>query len=500
MILEMVGSRVVAPYLGTSIVVWTSLIGVILAAMSAGYWCGGALSDRRPEPRTLSFVVFLAACATAAAGIFATPALLAIQLVTQDLRIGSVVSSAVLFGLPTFFLGMVLPYSVRLRTHGLADTGRTAGALCALSTVGSIAGTFLGGFVLVAHFGTVRIIAFVALLLLVVSLVAWRERPRLKAAAVGLLVLVGLAADAAASAWMGPTFHDISTPYSRVWVYDKSRPSDGRPIRSMQISDEMSSAMFLDGDDLVLNYSRFYRLAAHFKPGLKEALMIGGGALCYPRDYLRSFPDARMDVVEIDPKLTAVARELFGFRDDPRLRVVHEDGRTFLNRNRREYDVIFLDAYRSIYSVPYQLTTVEAVRKMHKGLKPDGVLIANFISAIEGDNGLFLRAEAATMKSVFSQVYLFPVDDPENAEKAQNVVLVALKSPDRPRFYSEDRELNACLRHLWIKEVKADVPVLTDDFAPVDAYIARILARGVKTPNPLRDKFKAWVKKERLGR
>ena len=495
MVLEMAGSRVLAPYLGTSILVWTSLIGVMLASMSLGYWWGGSLSDRLPERRVLSIVIFLAACATAVSTVLATPVLFAVQSATRDLRIGAVLATAALFGAPAVLLGMVLPFAVRLGTHAVGESGRTAGRLCALSTAGSIAGTFLGGYVLVAHFGTTHIVLLTAFALLVASLAAYRPGAGPKAAAVFLLAFLGWGTDALQAAWMGAGFHDFNTPYSRVWVYDDIHATNGRPIRIMQIADEASSAMYLDGDDLVFEYTRFYRIVAHFKPDLRNALMIGGAAYSYPKDFLKSFPEARLDVVEIDPKLTDIARAHFGLKDDPRLAVIHEDGRTFLNRNRKEYDAIFLDAYKSIYSVPYQLTTIEAARRMHAGLAPDGVLLANFISSVDGRKGQFLRAAVATLKKVFPRVYLFAVDSAEDGARVQNVVLVAFKSAKPPVLYSHDREFNAILHNLWIRDVPEDRPVLTDDFAPVDSYIAEIIAEGIQTPNPLWKRFNALFKK-----
>lgn len=491
MVLEMTGSRVLAPYLGTSIIVWTSLIGVILAAMSLGYWWGGVLSDRMPERRVLSFVIFLAAAATALSSVLSTPVLFAVQSATRDLRIGAVAAAIALFGLPAALVGTVLPFSVRLKTHAVGEAGRTAGALCALSTAGSILGTFLGGFVLVSRLGNTQILLCAACALLAASIVAYRGGAAAKTAVVFLLVFLGWGADALQAAWMGPSFYDYNTPYSRVWVYDDIRPSDGRPIRFMQIADEASSAMYLDGDDLAFDYTRYYRLVAHFRPGVRSALMIGGAGYSYPKDFLKSFPDARMDVVEIDPTLTDIARRHFGLNPSPRLEVIHEDGRTFLNRNRKTYDAVFLDAYKSIYSVPYQLTTIEAAHRMRAALAPDGVLFANFISSIEGRKGRFLRAELATMKRVFSQVYLFPIDDAEDGARVQNIVLVALKSDKRPAFYSNDREMNAYLGRLRIGDVPEDLPILTDNFAPVDAYVGEIIAEGVQTPNPLRKKLRA---------
>jgi spermidine synthase len=405
----------------------------------------------------------------------------------HDLRVAAVLATLILFGVPSVLLGMVSPYAVRLKMRAVESAGRTAGSLYALSTVGSIAGTFLAGFVLISHFGNSAILFFLAALLAGASLAA-----SMSASAVRVAVLILFAGSAAASdafgAWLrGPSFLDVNTRYNRVWIYDAYDGSTGAPIKVMQINDEMSSRMLLRSDDLADDYTRYYRLAGHFKPDLRKALMIGGAAYSYPKDFLRHYPEGRIDVVEIDPGLTGLAREHFRMKDDPRLRIRHEDARTYLNRTTETYDAIFGDAFRS-YSVPHQLTTLEVVRRMHDRLSDDGVVILNLISSIEGDKGRFLRAEAATFARVFPRVMLFPAAKPDDGSEVQNVILVALKSDKKPKFYSRDTELDGYLHHLWLKKIENDQPPLTDDFAPVERYMLPIMTSLRRDgANPVRE-------------
>jgi spermidine synthase len=207
--------------------------------------------------------------------------------------------------------------------------------------------------------------------------------------------------------------------------------------------------------------------------------MIGGAGYSFPKDYLKRFRDATLDVVEIDPGFTVLARRYFGLKDDPRLTIHHEDGRTFLNKTHKKYDVFLGDAYRSFYSLPYQLTTVEAVRRIYSALTDDGVAMVNMISSIEGDKGRFLRAEYATFRAVFPQVYLFPVKNPTDGLVVQNIMLVALKSKEKPSFRNSDPELNAYLHQLWAREITSDMPLLTDDYAPVDNYMIKVIKESL---------------------
>jgi spermidine synthase len=198
--------------------------------------------------------------------------------------------------------------------------------------------------------------------------------------------------------------------------------------------------------------------------------MLGGCAYSYPKDFLKRFPNAHMDVVEIDPVMTELAKKYFRLKEDARLTTYHEDARRFLNRSDKTYDVIYGDAFNSISSVPFQLTTKEAIQREYDLLNDGGVVLANLISSIDGTSGKFLRAEYATYRSIFPQVYLFPVAFPENGARVQNILLVAIKSDVSPLFESKDSELAEYLKHRWQKEVKNDLPILTDDYAPVDYY------------------------------
>jgi spermidine synthase len=240
--------------------------------------------------------------------------------------------------------------------------------------------------------------------------------------------------------------------------------------------------MFTDNDDdLVFEVLKYYRLVNHFNPGFRTSLMIGGSGYAFPKDYLKRNPEATIDVVEIDPGLTRLAAKFFNLKNDPRLTIHHEDGRTYLNRCEKKYDAVFMDAYKSMLTIPYQLSTQEAVQKIYTILNENGAVYANIISSLDEMNDFFLRSEIATYKSVFPQVYLFAVQypDPSEIEKQyfQNFLLVGLKSNVKPAFTSENEEFQKFLNHLISIEPGAEGIVLTDDFAPVEFYASRALSR-----------------------
>lgn len=473
MILEMVGSRVLAPYLGTSIVVWTSLIGIILGALSVGYWWGGKLADKRPTHKVLSLIILLAAFFISGIALSKSFILSFLQQYTDHVHVGSIVSTLLLFAPPSVLLGMVSPYAVRLKMKHVQESGKTVGNLYAISTMGSIFGTFLAGFVLIAFLGSTTILFVLSLTLGGASIAAFLGDKLLKAAAMALFALLLVCGNAYESYLASLDFHDIDTDYNRIFIYKSIDAKTSRPMWVMVTNPKATqSAMYLDDHlELALSYTKYYELARHFVPGMKGVLMLGGGGYSFPKYALHKFAQMCMDVVELDPQVTSLARRFFALGDDARLRIFHEDARTFLNRSREKYDVILSDTFNSHYSIPFHLTTLETVKRLHDLLTEGGVVLVNILSSIEGKRGRFLRAEYWTFKAVFPQVYLFPVAAPEDGARWQNVMLVALKSPSNPGDDTIDDDIAQMLAHRWTKSIPADVPILTDDYSPLDRYI-----------------------------
>jgi spermidine synthase len=489
MTMELVGSRILAPYMGTSIYVWTSLIGVILGALSFGYWWGGRLSDRQPDVKVFSRIVFIAGVWIAGIAFLSDLVLIAIQGSIDDSRLAAVVATLVLFAGPSVLLGVVLPYAARLKIVTVDKTGETVGTLYALSTVGSILGTFLAGFYFIAYWNNITTLLFIGGVLVLVSVAL--HSTKFSAAKLVLLFVFLLGAwqsDSVGAMIKGPGVIDVNTRYNRVWIYDGFYRSVKGPVRYMQVNEEHDSGIALENNDLVFPYTKYYRLDNHFKPGFNRALMIGGAAYTYPMDFLRRYPKATIDVVEIDPGVTALAKKYFRMREDPRMVIYHEDARTFLNREHPKYDVIYGDAFKS-YSIPFQLTTRQAVKRIYDLLNDDGVILLNVISAINGEKGEVLRAQIATYKTVFPQVYVYAVSDREDGERPQNLLLVALKSKERPKPYSLDAELNTYLQSVWIHDIADDMPVLEDSFAPVERYGSKISRSTRKESSPV---FLRW--------
>lgn len=475
MVYEITGSRVLAPYIGTSTYIWTSLIGVILGALSLGYWIGGRMADRLPKKGILASAILIGSGLIGLTTLVKDPLLTAIAAFPVSLETKAVVAALVLFAPASIALGFVTPYAVKLRIDSLGEAGSTVGRLYALSTIGSIIGTFSAGFLLLPFLGSNRTLYLITASLFLVTFLLVPFRVDRKIASVLIVMVFAIAGNELTSLAMyrSLAFEDVDTEYSRVRVFRSTDPITQRPIEAMTFDPHSTqSAMFADSDELVFEYTKFYHLIRGLKPDFQKSLMIGGAGYSFPKSYLATYPNASLDVVEIDPALTEIARRRFRLQDNDRLRIFHEDARVFLNRaDTAAYDVVLMDAFGSLFSVPYQLTTVEAVRQIHRTLTYDGVVVFNLGSAIRGEASLFLQAEFATYKSVFRSVHLLKVRAERADEDLQNLMIVACKRQCIPAS-SGDPLVASLLERLYAADFPLTVPVLTDDLSPVERYMS----------------------------
>ena len=474
MVYEIVGSRILAPFIGTSTYVWTSLIGVILAALSLGYWLGGRLADERPNVKILASAILAAAALVSVTTIAKEVVLSTIASFPVWLEIKAVFAALLLFAPASVALGFVTPFAVRLRMASVGDAGKTVGRLYALSTIGSIAGTFAAGFFLLPFVGSVRTLYLIAGSLFALSLLLVPFSFSRKYVSAVLLLVLGIAASELwrFALWNAHEMIDLDTEYSRVQIFRATDPSTDRPIRALSFDPYTTqSAMFLDGDELVFEYTKFYHLIRAANPDFQKTLMIGGAGYSFPKSYLSAYPNAELDVVEIDPGLTRIAREHFRLTDDPRLRLHHEDGRVFLNNSETaRYDAVLMDAFGSLFSIPFHLTTIEAVRNIDRVLTPDGVAIFNVGSALTGPASSFLQAEFRTYREVFPYVHLFKVRPERPDTDLQNLIVLACKRPCLPAAETGDQLIDSFLTRRYEPSFPTDRPILTDDLAPVERY------------------------------
>jgi spermidine synthase len=490
MVLEMAGSRVVAPYMGTSLVVWTSLIGIIMASLTFGYWLGGIVADNRPSRNLLANIICGAAVVVMAVGFAANPLLGAFSAGMTNIYAASSAAAAVFLAVPSALLGMVSPFIVRLAVQSVDSSGGTVGRFSALSSAGSILGTFLGGFVLISFFSSQTILFMVAFVLGGVAFMLHSGRWKALAACVSALGLMcGVLGETAAGGevWGGGAFSNgvravfmkpegitVDTRYNTIRIMESTAYGTNLRIRILQ-TDPMGaqSLMYVDRpDDLYSDYTKFYDLAFHYKPDAKNVLMLGGGGYCVPKHIAATRPDVAVDIVELDPGITDVARRYFNLRDRTGQRIFHEDARMFLNRESKngalKYDAVFEDVFGSSYNIPFHMTTSECMKNIRAMLADDGVFIVNIISSIDGElfSGIY-----ASVASAFPVVMIYPATYPNSGGIRQNIMIVALASPNVPPYRAPDDEYTlSLLAHRWTNRFEPKIAAFTDSFAPVEKY------------------------------
>jgi len=282
----------------------------------------------------------------------------------------------------------------------------------------------------------------------------------------------------------GTLVYEKETLYSHLDVIDYGN------IRTLYLDGNIHSQMYKDKpEELVNTYTKYFHLGFLFNPNAKDVLFVGGGAFSGPKNFLSMYSDVRIDVVEIDPDVISAARNYFNLpvdNDGSRLMIYNDDARNFLSKTEKKYDLIILDAFSKNY-VPFHLMTLEYFQLLDKRLTSDGVIISNNIGSMTGDRSDIVRAVYKTISQILPSVYVFPTE--HNSGNLQNVMLAAMKSPTVEYSKDELRQLASnndnnnhnsstavadldYLEHLYEAGLKtSDVPLLTDQFAPVEILI-----------------------------
>ncbi len=479
MALEIVGSRVLAPYFGSSIFVWGSLISVVMAALSIGYYWGGWMSAREP-----SYIKLLGLLIVPGILIFFLPFVypqINEWIASHDFgtRLNPLIACSVLFLLPGIFLGTISPYVIRLAATKLHMVGSTAGTLYAVSTCGSIFGTLLTAFYLIPVLGVSNIIHALGITLVCLSLVVVPllrlQRVSLARAVATVSVLLGSVNMWAPIAW-------AKTILQKDTFYHRIRIEEDDEARYMYFDRTLQSAMVLkDPAALKLLYSRYTTIGLTFRPDARKMLVIGLGGGSIPKKLNKEFPNMEIDAVEIDPEVVKMAKDHFNVKESKNFRIHAQDGRLFLSRTQNQYDIILLDAYFTD-SMPFHLATKEFFELAQRKLTPNGIVVANLISAVTGPAGKIARSFVRTQRQVFPQTYIFAARRPDHVslDTIQNVIVIATRDKQRVDIRDIVKRAGELDKGLFPdptqdiavayfdKLLPEDVPILTDDYAPTD--------------------------------
>lgn len=482
MALEILGSRLLAPVFGNSLFVWGALIGVILAAMSSGYAFGGWISDRCPGARVLGGLLLGSGAWTFLVAWLSQPVLFKMAGVIEDPRWGPCVAAAVLLAPPAFGLSGVLPAMLRLAVSDLDYLGRHTGRMIALSTVGSLAGTWGTAFFFLSWIGTQALVAWLGAVQAVLGFWWLIKGAKTGPVVVGVLALVtgGLGAGALSPVQMlkAPVYQEDS-PYQQVRIRDDDL------FRYLVLDRTFHAVMWkADPVALFLPYSQLMVTSLALVPEPKRGLILGHGGGSLAKWLAVRWPELELDVVEFDPVVVRMAEEYFAYQAPPQHHVHVRDARVFLNRTGRSYDLIWVDAFAR-HMIPFHLTTAEFFAELRAHLAPNGVLAVNLASSGEGGDLLRANAVVQTMRQSFPAVESFAVKGPWKSvqTRSENLIFFAGAPVDPYResefvgrvasLIEQQRLPVEALALLSTHRTKPWEPgvVLTDDYAPYDLLI-----------------------------
>ena len=467
---ELLGTRVLGPFYGVSLFLWSALISVTLAALSAGYAIGGRWADRNGKLASLGWIF-----AVAGVWLLTVPWMRGLVLgITEPmgLRVAVLAAATILFFPPLMLLGMVSPFAVKLRTSALAEVGRSAGNLYAVSTVASVVAALLTGFVLIPALGVSRLLLVIGTMLLLAAFLALLlVRGRSRGTSVSAVVFIILAAAApflgAGNRPGAATIAFEESPYAEIRIVDYL------DARFMIIDGSIHTFVDEETGGNLFPYVHVIDLARNFFEEAGSICLIGLGGGTIAGKYSRA--GWRVDAVEIDPTVIDYAYEYF-LLDPADAEVFEMDGRRYLQNCRENYEIIIFDAFGG-GNIPFQLMTEEAFGLAASRLVPGGLLVMN-VEAVGWDD-IIVRSAAATLGVHFSNILALPIAEPPN--KLGNIILLAsnreLELPEELPIPEDRFSLEYDQAHAWDNRYIPDtrgVPILTDDRSPIDLWAERI--------------------------
>ena len=468
--LEILGTRILGPFYGVSIFLWSALITVTLAALSVGYLLGGRMADKKPVHSRLCTLMFIAGVWIIAIPWIKQPFLTLAE--PLGLRFAVLSAATILFFPPLTLLGMISPYAIKLKTVDLGEVGRTAGTLYAISTLASVISALLVGFFLIPNIGVTFLTIIIGLLLLVTAVLGFLINNKSTAAITSIIILI---IASLVIGWKAPI--ERADPANGLLAIEQS------PYAELRIFDhETDRHLLIDGGihtladtstgESYLHYCAVMDLPKSFfvQPGKMLLIGLGGGSMV--KQY---FKDRwKVDAVEIDPKVIKMAYKYFKL-DPSEGKVFEMDGRQYLTSTTSTYDVILLDAYGSS-SIPFHLATKEAFGLVASHLNPNGLFAIN-VEAI-GWHDPIIATLTATLRQHFTEVLALPMEEPPN--KVGNIVLLAGNRKLQPFWEPENNiTLDPDWRygpgyqkvHAWDNRFTEDITnaaILTDDLNPID--------------------------------
>ncbi len=457
--------RILAPYFGNTIYTTSGTITIILLALSIGYKVGGTLADKYNSPVFFYGLICISGILTGLSHLFMGFLLPSLSLLLP-LDTGPLLAGILFMLVPNILFGMLSPFAIKLQTTQIAKTGNVAGSTYFWSTLGSITGSLVSTFYLIPYLGldaSLRLSYIVVLFLGAFGLLLHKKKSKVIIAGIVIAMISSQAQTFPARA----ANHIIEGVYEKILVTDITYK--GRPTRVLTQNTNSSAATFLDGSDLVFDYTKYVELTPAFLTFTPtSALSLGAGAYSVPKWLHQTYPNLQNDVVEIEPKLEAVSKQYFSLPTTPLISTYVDDGRHFLAHTDKKYDLVFVDMYSSRLGVPSHAATTEFFTLLKSRTNPSGVIIMNLIGNLSDPTSPAL-SQLRTITSVFPNLYVFGVSSATENTRQNIMVFIGPPPNTQHPLWKEYAS------HL-VPPSAIDLhnqPLLTDDLNPIDLLYAK---------------------------
>ena len=483
MALEILGSRLLAPVFGTSLFVWGALIGVVLAAMSTGYAMGGWLADQRSPGIVLTSLLLGGGFWTLLLAGIGQPVVFTVSQWIDDPRWGPCFAASVLLAVPAFCLSGVLPALLRLAIADMGHLGRHTGRMIAISTIGSLIGTWGTSFFLLTWMGSVTLVAVLGVVLVVVGLCWWWWTGQATA-----LLVVPVVGGLGVAIWFG--FHPvlIQPPaiYQEDSQYQQVRVRDEKDLRFLVLDNTFHAIMWQpDPVRLALPYSQMMMAALGLHPHPQRGVILGHGGGSLAKWLQQYWPTLELDVVEMDPSVVKAAETFFEYLPGDRHQIFVQDARVFLRQTEKQYDIIWMDVFAR-HQIPFHLTTQEFFSELRTHLSPKGIIAVNLASSDSELDRLRAEAVVSTIKTSFPYVETFSIPGPSwlrTKKGSTNLIFFAasdplgMRSPDFANTTIELLNKGKMPYEVFTFLTSTESPqwqpglILTDDFSPFNILL-----------------------------
>jgi spermidine synthase len=496
MVIELIASRILAPYIGVSLYTWTSIIGVILAGIALGNFLGGKLADKYPSPSLLAIVFLVGGLLTAGILPLVKWAALSSWFIGWPLILSFMLKTACVFLLPAIILSMVSPLVIKLTLSDVKKTGGVVGTIYAFSTAGSILGTFMTGFYLILWFGTRSIIWMAAVVLILVGIVSWfswKIPSRWKTSTANLttwIILVVVICGTFSLFQARNSWQEHYTRESNYYAINVTTENNPSGTKKSLVLDHLVHSFVYPDEPTRLEYGyekTFTELARYVMRDhpAPHILHLGGGGYSFSRYMAIVYPDSINEVIEIDPEVTRIAYSELGLPRDINIKTYNQDARLFLieRKSGAKYDIVAGDVFNDL-STPFHLTTLEFTRLVKANMTEDGLYMVNIIDDFQ--KGQYIPSFILTLKQVFKHVTLFSSSADWQNLGISTFVIVASE------YYLDPAEYADHMEQIGIKTPSAHPAtesavnqylaqrnpiLLTDDHVPTDVLVAPLIGR-----------------------